>query len=97
MSILTSTIFILDNLLLFVAQIPVVNNLILFIWGWSIYLSILIYRDGFDVSTLRAILLGIGIPMIAVMITAAVVPEFISEAAGLWGLEAPAGDPVDSQ
>lgn len=70
---------ILSLVILFLAQVPVINLLIVVLMGWSFYLMVLVLRDAFDASLLKAVFLLIGINIIAVFFTTAVVPGYIEE------------------
>jgi hypothetical protein len=70
---------VISILTLLIVQVPVVSLLAVVLMGWSFYLMVLILRDAFDASLLKAVLLLIGINLIAVFITTAVVPGYIEE------------------
>lgn len=51
-----------------------------FVAGWSFYLGMIILRDAFDASSIRAIFLFLGLNLSATLLTALLVPEYVIEA-----------------
>lgn len=77
-------------------QIPALSVLAMLLMAWSFCISILIMRDAFDASFLRAVLIAVGIGALAVFVTMLVVPSYITEAQQIFLID-PAKTPGSTE
>jgi hypothetical protein len=70
---------VISILTLLIVQVPLIGMLAVVLMGWSFYLMVLVLRDAFDATILKAILLLILINVVAGFFTTAVVPSYFEE------------------
>jgi hypothetical protein len=83
---------ILSLIVLPLAQIPVLALFTPLVVVWSVLMTIIILRDAFDASILKAILIMVGMGAASVMIVMLLVPSYLPEAQQIFtaGTEATA-------
>ncbi len=74
---------ILSALVWLLAQVAVLSIFVLMLMAWSFCLTILIMRDAFDASLLKAVFIAVALGAFSVMITMLVVPTYMQEAQAL--------------
>ena len=69
----------LGLLTLAIVYIPGLAIFTLLVSGWGLYLMVLIMREALECSTMRALLIVIGIQILSVMVLLLVFPNFLNE------------------
>ena len=74
-----------------IAQVPGLSILTPFLIAWSVVITIIILRDAFDASIIKALIIMVGMGALSVFILMLLVPTYATEAQQIFNTETASG------